>query len=66
MEGLYDGPLFHFENESYEITETDLEAERGQIRDEIAEALGAVEADTSDTDSEADADSDSDASSEGF
>lgn len=65
--GFYDGPLFDFEAEGQEKTEADLEGERDQIHDEIAEALGAIEADESDVD-DADADADSDAASggEGF
>lgn len=61
MRGLYDGPLFDFDDEGLEKTEADLEAERDLIHDEITEALGAVEADTSDIDDDgADAEADAD------
>ncbi len=72
MEGLFDGPLFDIEAESYEKSygksEVDLEAERDQIHDEIAEALGAVESETSDADedSDTDQDADGDGSGDGF
>lgn len=67
MDGLYDGPLFDFEVDNYEKAEADLEAERDVIHDEIAEALGTVEADTSDINGcDADAESDGDDSGEGF
>ena len=67
MAGLYDGPLFNFDDKDLEKTEADLEAERDVIHDEIAEALGAVEADTSDiSDCDSDAESDGDDSGEGF
>ena len=42
--GLYGGPLFDFEVDNYEKTEANLEAESDLIHDEIAEALGAIEA----------------------
>jgi hypothetical protein len=55
--------------EDDERTEADLDAERGQIRDEIVEALGAV-ASTSDTvedsDADEDADDDGEDAAEGF
>ena len=60
MAGVYDGRLLNREAGNYEKTEADLEAERDQIRDEIVEALGAVEAE-SDVDADADGDD-----SEGF
>jgi hypothetical protein len=68
MEGLFDGPLFDFEAESYEKAEADLEGERDQIRDEISEALGAVESEASDADEDSDADGDAggDDSGDGF
>jgi hypothetical protein len=66
MAGLYDGPLFNFDDEELEKTEADLEAERDLIHDEIAEALGAVEADVSDGDSDGDEDADAGNGSDGF
>ena len=68
MEALYDSrPLFIVDDEDFEKSEADLEGERDLIRDEIMEALGAIEGDTSDIDdSGEDTDSDADASSEGF
>jgi hypothetical protein len=67
MKGLFDGPLFEVDGEHPERTEGDLEAERDTIHDEIAEALGAVEADISDIgDSDADADLEGADSGEGF
>jgi hypothetical protein len=65
MEGLYDGPLFDFEGETAERTEADLESERDQIRDEICEALGAVEPETSDADEDSDTDEDADGDADG-
>lgn len=71
MEGLLiDGPPLDLDIESDERTEADLESERDQIRDEIAEALGAVESENSDADEDSDgdedADSDGDGSGDGF
>ena len=47
------GPLFESEENGAEETEGDLVAEQGQIHDEIAEALGSVDAETSDIDADA-------------
>jgi len=69
MEGiLIDGPPLDPDIESDERTEADVEAGRGQIRDEIAEALGAVEFEISnaDEDADSDADADGDDSDDGF
>jgi hypothetical protein len=46
------GPLFEDEESGAEKTEADLEAERGQIHEEIAEALESVGAETSDIDAD--------------
>jgi len=62
--GFYDAPLFDFDGEHLDKTEADLESERDVIHDEIAEALGAVEADASDEDSDGDEDADADAGAE--
>jgi hypothetical protein len=67
IDSLYDAPLFGFDSEGPEKTEADLEAERDLIHDEIAEALGAVEADTSDIhDGSAEAEADTDEAGGGF
>jgi len=55
-ETLYDAPCF----DEFEKTEESLEAERGEIHDEIAESIAAVEADVGD-----DQDADSDGDGEG-
>jgi len=63
---LFDDPDFY----GYEKTEEDLEAERDQIHDEIAESLGAVESVTSGADedigADADVGADGEASGEGL
>jgi|SRR5665213_984865 len=69
MAGLViDGPPLDPDIED-ERTEADLEVERGQIHDEIAEALGAVgsaPATDDDSDTEGDADADGGDSGDGF
>src|ERR1700719_1904878 len=66
MEGLLiDGPPLDPDTESDERTEADLEGERDKIHDEICEALGAVESETSDADEDSDADGDADADGDG-
>jgi hypothetical protein len=66
MEGLLiDGPPLDPDIESDGLTEADLEGERDQIRDEICEALGAVESETSDTDEDSDSDEDADGDADG-
>jgi hypothetical protein len=58
MAGLYNGPLFNTDDEDFEQSEADLEGERDLIRDEIVEALGAIESETGQAHEDSDTDED--------